>query len=393
MALTPLRWAAVVVSGALLAITYFYTPPDPLRRNENERTVLAERERRLNARASDAADRLRASIIIDSLQRSLARVAGDSVRVFFGRGIPASTHELFRAATHRGLRALGSAALPVDVVFVLDTAETVRGVARGAARSATGEFVLPVSSTDRCVSIVRIRPAFTSSEAEHFLTQLAGRLSVQRLLGPCAFVAAFGRPGPHVAEWLSRGAWAYAMVVGWSELSPKWQAPAWYGGRSDDSHGWPLREYMGLDGYRCAVGDQQACNTVVLERPATAGRTGGLPRAWAGRVISASPSQSDWWYRFSLGPRQPNFLSDLVHQVGYDNFRRFWTSREPVATAFESATGRSLGDATYRWTQSQYAGYVGRGAAVPPLTAGLALLFIGGAAATAIVAARRRTVR
>jgi len=178
----------------------------------------------------------------------------------------------------------------------------------------------------------------------------------------------------------------------WSRRSTRWEPPAWYGSRGGNSDGWPLRGYMGIDGYRCATGDERAC-TAAISDPGPMNRRSALPRAWGGRVVTTTQNESEWYYRLNLGPRQASFLSDVVREVGTDRFRRFWTSREPVEQAFESATGRKLGVVTRDWAKSQYEGYIGRGAAVPPLTAGLALLFIGGGAATAIAAARRRTVR
>jgi hypothetical protein len=118
-----------------------------------------------------------------------------------------------------------------------------------------------------------------------------------------------------------------------------------------------------------------------------------LPQVWAGRIISSTASDNDWYYRLNLGPRQANFLSDVVNAVGVETFRRFWTSREPVDQAFTAATGRSLAAATHEWTESQYSGFVGRGPGVPPLTAAVTLLFVGGGALTAVAAARRRRVR
>ncbi|HET9453508.1 MAG TPA: hypothetical protein VFO66_04405 [Gemmatimonadaceae bacterium] len=393
MALTPLRWTAILVAGCLLAVAYFYSPRERVPRPEDRRDVVVNQERQLGWAVTRAADRVRATVVIDSIRRAMPPgAAGDTMRILIDRGIPPAARTGFRDAARRALAALGNPRLPVDVAFVFDTTELVRGVRRGAGRDLAGEFVLPASDTDRCLAVVRIRSSIAASEGERRLTEIASRLTDRRLLGPCAFIGAFGPPGPHISDWLSSNGWGYALVAGWSEPFPSWNPPAWYGLRTGNSDGWPLRYYMGVDGYRCATGDERACVVAISETGAPI-RSGALPRTWGTRVISSTQNDNDWFFRLNLGPRQATFLSDLVNTVGPDRFRRFWTSTEPVAEAFESATGRTLGAATYDWTQSQYAGYVGRGAAVSPLTAGLALLFVGGGAVTAVAAARRRRVR
>lgn len=392
MALNPLRWIAAAVAACLLAIAYFYTPAERAPRPGDQRDAIVTRERQLAFAATLAADRLRASIVIDSLRRSWRGMpAGDTLRLLIDRSIPASVRPAFRGAAERALAAIGNPRLPVDLAIVLDTLQTVRGVTRSAGQSVTADHVLPLTDRDRCLSIIRIRAVIPAGDAERELSHIASRLVHRRLLGPCAFVGTFGRPGPHVAEWLARSAWGFSLVAGWSRHSPKWSPPAWYG-TGDTSDGWPLRYYMGIDAYRCATGQQRACDVAVAE-VGPAQRRNALPHIWGRRIISTAQTDNEWYYRLSLGPRHGTFLSDLVNEVGMDRFRRFWTSRDPVAQAFESATGRTLGAATYDWTQAQYAGFVGRGAAVSPLTAGLALLFIGGGAAAAMAAARRRSVR
>lgn len=391
MALTPLRWTAALIAGCLLAVAYFYAPSDRIRRPNDRRETLAERERRLGSVTTRGADRLRATIVIDSVRRGLPRApAGDTLRVFIGNGIPAVAHPEFANAARLSAATLGTPRLHADIAFVLDTTENVRGVARGAGRVTAAEYVLPIAAGERCLTVIRLRQTTKPDEANvHFLA-IAHRLTEQRLLGPCAFVGAFGRPGPHVARWLDRGAWGYALIAGWTQRSPKWQPPAWYGQR-DHSDGWPLRYYVSIDGYRCATGDERACDAAITD-PAPSSRTSALPQTWGNRIISTAPDGNEWWYRLNLGPRQGIFLSDVAQAVGPEKFRLFWTSTEPVAAAFQSATGRSFASATRDWMRVQYEGYVGRGAAVPRLTAGLAFLFIAGGTAAAMAAARRRRV-
>jgi hypothetical protein len=400
MALTPLRWMAAAIVGALLVLTYAFSTTENERYVPDRREVLAARERRLNWLLAPTADRLRASMIADSVLRVLPASRGDSMRIVVTHGVPTAAHPAFVAATRRAVSKLGNPSLPIDVVYVLDTSEVVRGHRRGTRAWITGEYVLPVGPTDRCVSVIRIRgapeiatanpSAAAIATAQQRYVRLAESLNDYRLLGPCAFIGAFGQPGPHVADWLTQGAWGYALVAGWSRRAPKWQPPEWSTGADRASS--ILRNYMGMKGYACAAGDLAACQTVAV-RPASSGRAVALPRVWAGRVVSSSLSDNEWWYRLNLGPRQANFLSDLVAMMGPDEFRRFWTSGEPVPQAMAAATGRSIGEVTYEWTQSQYEGYAGRGTRVPPLTAGLALLFVGAGTASAIVAARRRRVQ
>ena len=55
-----------------------------------------------------------------------------------------------------------------------------------------------------------------------------------------------------------------------------------------------------------------------------------------------------------LGPQEPNLLADMVRSTGREKFARFWTSREPVAAAFQAASGESLGSWTSRWASESY---------------------------------------
>jgi hypothetical protein len=390
MALTPLRWFAALIAGALLVLAYAYTPRERVVYQPDTRELLAARERRMAWMVTQTTDRLRASIVIDSLGRSVRPSGADTLRVFIASGIPSAAHATLVMATRRALQVLGSHSLPIDVAFVLDTAQEVRGHARGARFAATGEHVLPVGANDRCLSVIRLRWPLEPGNAVSRSIQLAESLNEYRLLGPCAFIGAFGRPGPRITQWLNDGAWGYALLAGWSRRAPTWQPPEWVSDADAGSR--MLRNYMGLDGYRCAAGDLDACQTAAVT-PAPVTRASALPRVWGGRVVSSSQSDNEWWYRLNLGPRQSNFLSDLVVMMGHDDFRRFWTSSDPVPAALASATGRSIGSMTREWAQSQYAGYARRGTRVPPLTAGLALLFVGAGTASAVVAARRRRVR
>lgn len=388
MALTPWRWAAAAVVGALCVLTFAFTPRDVARYEPEQREVLALRERRLSWLVNETTDRLRASLVIDSLQRAIRPARSDSMRVFFG-GVPASARPVYLRAVQKSLEAVGSPTLPVDVVFVVDTAQQVRGRPRPARLAVTGEYVLPVAAGDRCLSVVRLRWPFDEQGNDGYV-RLANQMTVYRLLGPCAYVGAFGRPGPHVARWLAEGAWGYSLVAGWQRRAPEWSAPSW--ARDPEERSWALRNFMGVSGYRCATGDLESCEASAVA-PSPPGRASALPRVWGGRVVSTNRSDNEWWHRLNLGPRQANFLSDLVFMAGPENFRRFWTSDAPVPDAFAAATGKTLASATHDWTQAQYVGRVSRGTPLSPLTAGVAFLFIGASAAGAVVAARQRRAR
>ena len=75
----------------------------------------------------------------------------------------------------------------------------------------------------------------------------------------------------------------------------------------------------------------------------------------------------------AFGESQRAWFSDLVRVLGKERVRRFWTSSQPVETAFSDAMGVPLGDWTRDWVISRRGGIV----AGPRISLGVALGSLG----------------
>lgn len=398
MALTLSRWLAIAVAGALIATAYFLTPRPEVLRASDPRQILDRRVNRTGRAASQAADRLRVLQLRDSVLASFARLPSvDSSRTFFGAGLsPALRRSLAGAADRARAGIRGEARVPFDLVFVLDTSAMVRGVSRGYNAFLTADYQLPESSSDRCLVLARIQPpraeGLSHSEraraTSHELAVTAGRL-----LGPCAYVTAFGAPGRHVERWLLDRGWSYGAVADWTRAFPRWQPPSWSlaAGFMENGSGWPLRSYISAPGYRCITGDTKECRDLLLFG-LPQGRRLRHPEISGDRIVSAGNLAWRWWRGADLGPNQGSLLSEAVRTLGPERFGAFWTSSLPVDEAFREATGQDIGEWTRTWAVAAYGGEQGRGPAIPPTGAIIAMTLVAAALAASMWATRRRQV-
>lgn len=382
MALTPLRWIALAVGGALVVLTLLLRDQAG-RRWTDERWALVRRASAMGGAASNAADRVRMLELRDSIRAGFAKLGpADTSRVAFDPALGA------RVAPFRTLLA-GSQrfrperpAIGVDVVFVLDTARIVRGVERRIGAPIAVDYLLPAGASDRCVVIARVRP--------RDMSYLRYREYAQRLLGPCAFYERFGMPGPRVDEWLLSGGWAFAQHVTWFGSPSPWNGPSWAFDNTQTY--WGTRRWMTPRGYRCVSGDEDVCVEALLSETSQSSRADGA--LWRGGRVLSSPTLAEWrgWRSRPLGLSESRLLADMVRTLGPERFQQFWRSGETVPVAFRQAAGRDLGSWTLEWATEAY-GRQGRGPGVDTGGAVLAIGLVLVSAAGAGVAARRRQVR
>jgi hypothetical protein len=174
-----------------------------------------------------------------------------------------------------------------------------------------------------------------------------------QLLGPCAFYAAFGRPGPRIASWLSRSAYAPASIADFTGETPPADLAAMFG---EALPPWRLAVLPLLYGpwafplprlFPCAAGDADACERVVLRDTVDASAYRLGPRG--STTIIRAP------VFFAEGTRtRARMLSDLVHERGAAAFGRFWASPAPVDSAFREAYHESLGSWASAWAARVY---------------------------------------
>lgn len=385
MALTPLRWVAVAAGAALLVGAYFLAPGTRSATRQDTRDSLAHQVYLAELEAVTAAERLLAIRTLDSLRPLLARSDGDTVRAFIDRRLPDSTREQIRMALRRSQALTGASRLAVDVVVMPDTVQRLPGVHGQLGDWIRLEYSIPASPGERCLVLLRMRQEVAALPPR----RVEALVAPGRLLGPCAFVARFGMPGPAVAEWLWRGGWSMALGNTFIRRTPAWQ-PSWRVEETPEERrgGGVLRWFVGDRGYRCISGDRDMCGALV--RDVTLSNRQAVDM-WDNRVVS-SLSLRGRGMGMELGSRQAMFLPDLVHELGPEAFSRFWTSRLPLEDAIRGASGRELSDIAQQWAVRQYGDDRRRGPGLPRGSAPVGLALVVLATTAAVWKARRREV-
>jgi hypothetical protein len=186
-------------------------------------------------------------------------------------------------------------------------------------------YALPEATDgERCVVLVRIRDSTVAQ-----LTDLGER----SLLGPCAYFAAFGKPGRAVHQWLEATNYRGIRVPDW-------------------------------DMARAPTIDEASLYTLTPEaRWCLTGKPGGCARALnrhavpgpATRVVDGNTSGEASRHRtLRLGDASPRFLADAVRELGAPRFAQFWTSSAPLDSAFAGAASMPLDDWTAHWLERSY---------------------------------------
>ena len=198
---------------------------------------------------------------------------------------------------------------------------------------------------------------------------------LRRVLGPCAFYAAFGSPGPRLREWLDSSAMQIAYA-------PTWDAPGSVRRRRavDLNAGQPLgmverirTAVLGrtvrttLEETGCAAGELHACRRYLLTD-----ELGGEWFRWSLGLPGVIPNRAS--LRAWHDPDVLNFLSDLVSLEGRDRFAAFWRSPATIDSAFAGAYGLSLEQWTMSWARQ--GGEVRVGPHVRRSSVLLSLLFV-----------------
>jgi len=208
-------------------------------------------------------------------------------------------------------------------------------------------------------------------------------------VGPCAFYAAFGRPGPAVEAWLLRRGFDLAADVSWARPAA---ARSWRegGGAPPDAQRlaraimfWQLDDrYAGsLDAVACSAGDLARCRAALFPDRATLG-----PRD---RQDPPGVVVRWWWDRRGGLYDGQEYLADLAREMGRERFQRFWSSPAPVETAFQAAMGVPMDAWTAHWQRERMGGLV-VGSRIRALSLLLGLLAAGlCVAGSAYFAARR----
>ena len=399
MALTLPRWIALLLAGGLLTVVAIMREPAPRAGNVAAEAPTALRVRTLQSQAGQAATRLRVTMLGDSVRQAVGgRPLGEYRYVLS----PALAPE--RKVIERVVETLPpgrtQSGIPVDVVFLHDTGAVVRGIPATFGGRMTLTYLLPEHEAGgRCVVMVRMRPIrLTAAQRGGDYARLLSEDIRKRLLGPCAYYAAFGHPGPEIRRWLDRQDWTVALYGDWSSAYPEWESPFRSRRLIDQVFGpgfsYGLRSGAAPETFRCAAGDVEECRQVMLAGAAPTTQLLRTTNAW-GNVVAPNVFFSDrgwFWRRYTtFGPRGETILAEMARTLGPDRFRAFWQSREHPAGAFQAATAQDIGAWTQEWAERMY-GPQQRGPAPPAHSALWSLAFVGLTLGGAIAAASRRRV-
>jgi hypothetical protein len=270
----------------------------------------------------------------------------------------------------------------VDILVAIPSSNTGNGAdTPGLYLYGTRTYLLP-DSTDRTTCIAVLPLYWSGRENAGSRFQMSQVMSwVRNSLGPCAFYARFGAPGPRVRRWLNANRFDVAETSDWSgirrigdedEFEPRFGSAWWY-----------MELYsIPYNTLACLSGRISACTRALQQGD----QETGTPLH---RVVSPSYS-----WRLSQGRliNQDRFLASVFRKSGETDFQEFWTTTLPVDSALTLALHEPAAGWSQRW-QLEGARAPRLGAAAPLsamlLATLVAVLVLGGAA----YATRWRQVR
>ena len=223
-----------------------------------------------------------------------------------------------------------------------------------------GAAIRMTSDSATCRAII---PAFALGDSVRL-----SAFYIDQALAPCAFLAAFGVPGPQIRAWLQQTRFVAARSIDWlvgpsDHVAHTGPFPASCCIRSDERGSviWSLARPLGLEdlptllhppyGYGttaldCLTGHDEACRRSVLHPTLKSPPDSlfGADLTAAGYLLPDSGFDA-------VRPVAPFYLGSVVSAFGRVRFGRFWRSALPVDSAFRDAFGVTLGAWTERWAK------------------------------------------
>ena len=394
MALTPLRWIAIAISGMLVfCILSVDRLPNLFRARRYAPTAEELRADSMysttalhNRRATIFTRQFRMAQLADSLRATSARSAGAQppVRVSFGPGVNPIVRLAVDSAVSRGSLKIGATPrVGVDFVTLLDTGRVY--AYSPWSWGATPFYILPARATDRCIVVL---PIGQDMQPQVLAKTLATEDAARQIFGPCAYYAAFGQPGARVREWLRGRGGLFALGGSWTQnlavndtadADPYFVRRVYY---TDP----PTSFFFYSDrAVSCVVGDMRDCEASVLDvnpdqNPLAVGSAMRINYG-LGPISRRNGAEFDG--------RETELFADMVRSLGRERFERFWTSSDPVPAAFQAATGMRLGQWISAWG-AERVGPIKHGPTFGPTSLIGGLLIAGLCLMWAMFSAKRR---
>ena len=360
--LSPVYWYLAGGAALLLLAAWMIAPRDWRASWSPEQQARAERRgvlaRRFRA-VADARDALLADLAVQHAVNA-ARARGDRRLVLIDTGVPAAAAAFVDSLVRVEAQRLEVSDTSLQVFVTRPVSDSSRSSALRARRPLDISWLLPDSTRSRCLAVVRLN----RSEVSNLLVA-----SATSLLGPCAFVARFGRPGAGIHQWLASSEYSFAAFPAWSNA-----------GFSSRLAQLASRAGLSVAQSRCVLQHLPSCRAALAID--STGSTSGDPEYTPVTFRDFSMAGPH------LGMFERLFLSDLMQAHGAERFGAFWRSDREVSLAFASVAGHSLEEETSRWMGRIYDSSPG-GPAVPRALFGA----LGLALAVAGITVRRRAQR
>jgi hypothetical protein len=319
------RWVALVTG--ICGVVAMWALPFPPSREGEIRTSgdarLRTEERRVRAVLAELSDAVAGYRRAQAIAR-WQRAGTNGALVTIDPSVPADQHRMIDSIVSLAWKHIGVVQSRYAGLYVFYDTLTIPGMVPRRAepgRGAEVTYALP-ETTDgtRCITIVRLR-------------RLPFSASPSGVLGPCAFYATFGAPGPAVRRWLVRTRFLAARRARWADVGalPTTMAESWYD--------------LDAAAASCLTRGGRSClETINVEVPSS------YSSARVNLFTDDSLATSSGPYAMvSSDPPDVRVLSDMVQEFGPERFRAFWTSTQPPEQAFARAMGRSLID----WTRGR----------------------------------------
>ncbi|MBK8249744.1 MAG: hypothetical protein IPK85_20460 [Gemmatimonadetes bacterium] len=327
--LTLAQWYLAGLAVFLVVLAWTVAPRNWLAGLSPERVTRMERgavlARRFRA-VIDARDAAQSEISVRDAQRRLR--GGERAFVLVDTGVATAAATFIDSLVRLEARRLEISEIGVQVFIAGSRSDTTQASALRVRRPIDMTWLLPDSLRSRCLAVVRVNRAQVAE------LQLA---SVTSLLGPCAFVGRFGRPGAAVRRWLEAMEYSTAANASWVNAAVQ----------SD-----PMRERrlprwdLTATQSRCILGHRDGCRAILaLDSSTTRGVDPEYSPLNVRDFSTAGPR---------LGRYERLFLSDMVRALGPERFGEFWRSGRAADSAFATAAGHTLEEATSRWMRQFY---------------------------------------
>jgi hypothetical protein len=358
------RWLIAALAGCGLVAVAFL-PPEAAEVPPWAYTVESGEEH-LRGHLRALQSRLRRLELRDSLLASVSDPIAETesgALLVFQDGLPQSVVDTVHALADRQPNSLGVRASSHRVVVAV----TARDVPRPYGLDRLTYFLPDATDGRTCLAVFDLARGGQGLRVESLVYETRRTL----FLGPCAYYAAFGRPGVHVEEWL-------ASTFDRAAMKPVWTVGAL-----------PLDPTSGriyeVELYACAAGDARVCRSGFF-----APEPRWYLRRWVPSLrLPGIVEVTSYYFRpWGLGTNTDRLLSDLLVDMGEERFAVFWSSDGELEAAFSAAFGLRLEDWIMGWAQSQV-GEVDR----PPLSAsvgiiGLVFVLVLAGVTTAVVGRR-----